>query len=349
MRSEFATAYTPYQPEISQGTLQSAFEFQSMVCLLTGMEVANTGMYDGASALAEAALMSARITGKQKVVIPATVHPNAIEVVKTYAFGKELEVVSIGHDEQDQIDQETAAVLVQSPNYFGYLEDLNKWSDAAAKSGAKFVVYVDNPLSFGLYKSPADYGADIVVGEIASLGNPLNFGGPNCGIFATKMEHLRQMPGRLVGRTQDSQGRTGYVLTIQTREQHIRRERATSNICTSEALVALGSTIYLALVGQQLRQLSEHNYHKAHYAAELIGQIDGYRLPFAGEFFNEFVIECPIAPDEVNAKLLEKGIIGGQDVSDQIPHGMLLSFTEMNTKEEIDQLVKELSTIAKGF
>lgn len=344
-RSEFATAYTPYQPEISQGTLQYTFEFQSMMCELTGMDASNVGMYDGATALAEAALMAARLTGRTKVLALSTVRPEAIEVVRTYCDGPGLTVVELPPGAQPAVDRDAACVLVQSPNYFGIVEDLGAWGEAAHAAGALLVVSV-NPVALGLLKPPAAYGADIVVGEAQALGNAPAYGGPYLGIFACRDAYLRQLPGRIVGRTQDGEGRTGYVMTLQTREQHIRRERATSNICTSQALVALGATVYLALMGPQgLRQVAELCYQKAHYAARRIAALPGYALPLPGVFFHEFVVQCPVPPAEVNDRLWERGIIGGIDVSDLVPGGLLLCCTELNTRAEIDLLADELAKI----
>jgi len=355
-RSEFATAYTPYQAEISQGTLQTAFEFQSLVCELTGMDVANAGMYDGASALAEACLMAAAVTsarggpasggGRRRIALLSSVHPHSQAVARTYAFGRGL-MVDVMPPHALALTEEHACLAVQQPNFFGYLEDVEALEKAAHAAGALFVVSVD-PISLGLFRPPGEYGADIVVGEGQSLGVPLSFGGPYLGLFACRQKHLRQMPGRLVGRTADAQGRTGYVLTLQTREQHIRRERATSNICTSQQLVALAATVYLAAMGKQgLRQVAELCYHKAHYAADRIGALPGYSLASEGVFFKEFVVRCPRPPQEVNRALLERRIIGGLDVSDQIPHGLLLCATELNTREEIDALVEGLGEIGQ--
>jgi len=351
-RSEFATAYTPYQAEISQGTLQTAFEFQSLVCELTAMDVANAGMYDGASALAEACLMAAAVTGRRRIALLSSVHPHSQAVARTYAFGRGL-TVDVMPPDAIALGEEHACLAVQQPNFLGYLEDVEALEKAAHAAGALFVASVD-PISLGLFRPPGEYGADIVVGEGQSLGVPLSFGGPYLGLFACRQKYLRQMPGRLVGRTDDAQGRTGYVLTLQTREQHIRRERATSNICTSQQLVALAATVYLAAMGKQgLRQVAELCYHKAHYAAGRIAALPGYSLASAGGgpavggsegvFFKEFVVRCPRPPAEINRALLERGIIGGLDVSDQIPGGLLLCVTEMNTREEIDALVEGLA------
>lgn len=357
-RGEFYTAYTPYQPEISQGTLTAIYEYQTMVCQLTGMEVANASMYDGATALAEAALMSARITKRDKVVVSSTLHPEYRQVLRTYTQGMELRIqdsgFSIGDGRTDRqeleraVDEETACVLVQYPNFLGIIEDLAPLAEAAHGAGALFVVAVD-PISLGMLKPPGDYGADIVVGEGQALGSPLSFGGPYLGLMACRKEHMRQMPGRLIGQTEDTKGRRGFVLTLQAREQHIRRERATSNICSNEALVALAATIYLATMGKHgLRQVAELCYHKAHYAAERVAALDGFELVFDAPFFKEFAVKMPLSSAEVNAKLLKRGIIGGYDLSQAYPElaeAMLLCVTEMNTKEEIDQLVQAFHEI----
>jgi len=344
-RSEYATAYTPYQAEISQGTLQTAFEFQSMVCELTAMDVANAGMYDGASALAEACLMAAGVTGRRRIALLSTVHPHHQAVVRTYAFGRDLTVDVLSPDGL-ALSEEHACLAVQQPNFFGYLlPDVEALERAAHEAGALLVVSVD-PISLGLFRPPGDYGADVVVGEGQSLGSPLNFGGPYLGLFACRQQYLRQMPGRIIGRTSDAQGRTGYVLTLQTREQHIRRERASSNICTSQQLVALAATVYLAAMGKQgLRQVAELCYHKAHYAAQRIAQLSGYSLAFDGLFFKEFVVRCPRPPSAVNRALLERGIVGGLDVSQYVENGLLLCVTEMNSREEIDRLAEALAEI----
>jgi glycine dehydrogenase subunit 1 len=352
-RGEFSTSYTPYQPEVSQGTLQTAFEFQSLVCELLGMEVANAGMYDGASALAEACLMATAITGRRRVALLETVHPHYEAVVRTYAAGRGLAVERVTA-EGLRLTDEHACLVVPQPNFFGHLEDVEALGQAAHAVGALYVA-VAEPISLGLLRPPGEYAADIAVGEGQPLGIPLSFGGPYLGLFACRQEYVRQMPGRIVGRTRDVEGRTGYVLTLQTREQHIRRERATSNICTSEQLVALAATVYLCAMGRQgLRRVAELCYHKAHYAAERIAGLRGYRLPLEGAFFNEFVVGCPRPVAELNRALLEEGILGGLDVSPGtgaglkpglrgLPeHAMLLCVTEMNTREEIDRLVGAL-------
>jgi glycine dehydrogenase subunit 1 len=359
-RGEFSTSYTPYQAEISQGTLQAAFEFQSLVCELLGMDVANAGMYDGASALAEACLMAAGITGRRRIALLDTVHPHYQGVVRTYASGRDLAVERVPANGL-QLTEEHACLAVQQPNFFGCLEDVDAAAGAAHAAGALFVAAVE-PVSLGLLRPPGEYGADIAVGEGQPLGIPLSFGGPYLGLFACRQEYVRHMPGRIVGRTRDIEGRTGYVLTLQTREQHIRRERATSNICTSEQLVALAATIYLCAMGKQgLRRVAELCYHKAHYAAQGISALPGYSLPFEGPFFNEFVVGCPRPVAELDRVLLAEGILGGLDVSPgsdaglapgigglkELPeHAMLLCVTEMNTREEMDRLVEVLGRLA---
>ena len=338
-RAEFYTAYTPYQPEISQGTLQTMFELQSMTCELTGMDVANAGLYDGASALAEACLMACNVTARGRIALLDSVHPDYADVVRTYARGRDLavDIVSDGG-----LSEEHACLAVQHPNFFGCLEDV--WAhEAAAHAVGTLLIAVADPISLGLLAPPGEYGADIAVAEGQSLGWPVGFGGPYLGLFACRQQYLRQMPGRIVGRTTDLDGRTGYVLTLQTREQHIRRERATSNICTSQQLVGLAAAVYLATVGKHgLRQIAETCYHRAHYAAERIAALPGYSLAFEAPFFKEFTVRCPKPVAQIQARLLEQGIIGGLDVSDRVENGMLLCVTEANTREEIDRLVAAL-------
>ena len=341
-RGEFITAYTPYQAEASQGTLQVIYEFQTLVCNLYGMEVANAGMYDGATSLAEAALMACRVTKREKVALADTVSPAYSAVIHAYCQSQDITVETVSPSNAS-LDDETACLVLQYPNYFGNIEDMQGLVDAAHTQGALAVVSTD-PTAMGMFQTPGHYGADIVTGDGQPLGIPSSFGGPYVGLFATKQEYIRQMPSRLSGRTVDKNGKTGYVLTLQTREQHIRRERATSNICTNEALYALASTIYLAAMGKHgLRQVAELCYHKAHYAAAQIGALPGYSLPIDGPFFQEFVVQCPAAPAEINRKLMEQNILGGLDVSGQIANGMLLCVTEMSSREDIDALVAALS------
>jgi glycine dehydrogenase subunit 1 len=346
-RSEFYTAYTPYQAEISQGTLQGMFELQSMVCELTAMEVANAGMYDGASALAEACLMACNVTGRHRIALLDSVNPSYAAVVRTYARGRGLAVDMVS---EGDLSQEHACLAVQHPNFFGHLEDVWVREKAAHAAGALLIAVTD-PISLGLLTPPGDYGADIAVAEGQSLGWPVSFGGPLLGLFACRQQYLRQMPGRIVGRTTDADGRTGYVLTLQTREQHIRRERATSNICTSQQLVGLAAAVYLAAVGRHgLRQVAETCYHKSHYAAQRIAALPGFSLAFQAPFFKEFTVRCPKSPAEFLARLLEQGIVGGLDVSavpagrqERVENGLLVCVTEVNTREEIDRLAEALA------
>lgn len=344
-RGEFLTAYTPYQPEISQGTLQTIFEFQSMMCELTGMDVANSGMYDAATALAEAALMACRVTGRNRVASLGTVNPRFRAVVDTYCRGAVIP--------QDMLDPGAplvtdahACLLVQYPNFYGNLEDLAHLAEVAHAAGALLVVATYLP-ALGMLKPPGAFGADIVVADGQPLGQSPSFGGPFVGVFCCRTAHLRQMPGRIVGRTTDVDGRTAYVLTLQAREQHIRRENATSNICTSQALVALATTVYLASAGPQgLREMAALCYHKAHYLAAELCRLPGFALASDASFFNEFTIICPVAPAELNGRLAELGILGGLDVSDTVAGGWLLCCTEMNSRAELDLLVREVAAIA---
>ena len=356
-RGEFLTAYTPYQAEASQGTLQVIYEFQTLISNLYGMEVANAGMYDGATSLAEAVLMACRVTRRERVAIASTVSPTYLEVIQTYCRSQAIQVDVVSTDTPG-LNGETSCLVVQYPNFYGYIEDLESLSAAAHQQEALLVVSAD-PTAMGMFQPPGHYGADIVTGEGQPLGIPVSYGGPYVGLFSTKQEYIRQMPSRLSGRTVDSQGRTGYVLTLQTREQHIRRERATSNICTNEALYALASTIYLAAMGRHgLRQAAELCYQKAHYAASQIAALPGYSLPsttnVTGTFFQEFVVQCPAPPAEINRKLMERGILGGLDLTVP-PYGgdtaevftnpMLLCVTEMNTRRDIDALIAALGEI----
>ncbi len=342
MRGEFLTSYTPYQPEVSQGTLQTIFEFQSLVCGLTGMDVANAGMYDGASALAEACLMACAVTGRSRIAISGRVHPNWLSVVRGYARGRGIAVDVQPHG-AFSITDEHACLAVSQPDFFGRMSlDAPAWGEAARAAGALFVVAAE-PVSLGLYRPPADYGADIVVAEGQSLGVPVSFGGPYVGMFACRNAFVRQMPGRIVGQTKDHDGRTGYVLTLQTREQHIRRERATSNICTSEQLIALATVVHLATLGPRgLRRVAELCYEKAHYAADRIDELPGFEVERGEPFFHEFVVRTPKPPAEINSALIERRIIGGLDVSDDAHARMLLCATELNSRADIDTLVEAL-------
>ena len=353
-RSEFYTSYTPYQPEVSQGNLQSIFEFQTLICELTGMEVANASMYDGATALAEAALMASGITGRREWLVSGCIHPAYLETLKTYAWAAGYTLVNakrsgIGTDltsVSDQITDKTACVLVQSPNFFGSIESCAQIEKITHAKGALLVMSFD-PLSLGLIKPPGEFNADICTAEGQSLGIPMGFGGPLLGLFACKKEFVRHMPGRLVGATTDSDGRRGYTLTLQTREQHIRREKATSNICTNEALCALAATVYLSTLGKSgLKEVSDLCFQKAHYAADRIAELEGCEVLGDRRFFKEFVVKCrePIA--DIQARLFENKIIGGLDLGRFFPEfegHMLICVTEKRTREEIDVLVGGLA------
>jgi len=350
-RSEFYTSYTPYQPEMSQGNLQAILEFQTMVCRLTGMEVANASMYDGASALAEAALMSSRITGRSKWMVSRAVHPSHRETMRTYAWGSgsTIEEVALSGILTDidalesWMNADVSCVVVQQPNFFGTLEDLAHIETIAHEHGAMFIVSFD-PISLGILKPPGDYNADICVGEGQSLGIAPGFGGPLVGLMACKKEYVRQMPGRLVGATVDAEGRRSYTLTLQTREQHIRRERATSNICTNQALNALAATVYMATLGSGgLRHVAQLCFQKSHYAAERTAALDGFGVLFGDQFVKEFVLRCNRPVSDINARLLGEGIIGGLDLGRFYPEfadHVLLCVTEKRTRQEIDALVE---------
>jgi len=355
-RNEFYTAYTPYQPEISQGTLQAIYEYQSLVCNLTGMEVSNASHYDGATALAEAVILAlSQHRGKRgKVVLSPAIHPQFRQVVRTYTQGMGLTLV--GDESLDNgveelagmLDKDTALVAVQYPDFFGRIEDFSKLGEAAQEAGALLCVVV-NPLALGLLKPPSDFGADVVVGEGQPLGIPLAYGGPYLGIFTTRKKYVRKMAGRLVGETVDSRGQRGYVLTLTPREQHIRREKATSNICTNQGLMALATTVYLSVMGKHgLRKVAELCYHKAHYAAEQIAALEDYSLWHDGPFFHEFVVNCPRPVTEINDRLLDYDILGGYDLGKDYPaleNRMLVAVTEVNSKEEIDDLISALEEI----
>ncbi len=346
-RGEFLTSYTPYQPEASQGTLMAGFEFQSEIAAIYDMEVANAGLYDGASALAEACLMACRVTRRERIALSSAVNPRYLEVVRTYALPQGLQIDLLPADGSG-LTSEHACFAIQSPDYFGRIALRDDSHAAFAHSlGALFVVSAD-PMSLALLKPPGQLGADIAVGEGQSLGLPLSFGGPYVGLFTTRMEHIRQMPGRIVGQTEDLDGKRAYVLTLQAREQHIKRERASSNICTSEQLLALAVATYVGTLGPEgLRQTSKLCYDLAHYAADRLAQIPGYELAFPDEpFFHEFAIRCPIPVSDANALLRAEGIVGGIDVSTPDEPRMLLCCTETNTREEIDALVRTLSSQA---
>ena len=356
-RQEFYTAYTPYQPEISQGVLQSMFEYQTMIAELTGMDAANASVYDGATALYEAVLLAARYTGRNEVLIARSVNPQYRKVLSSVLRYSDITIREIGfyHQEEGEksgrinrnelfgaITEKTAAVVIQSPNFFGVMEDLKAVSAKVKEAGALLIAVCD-PVSLGVFESPGALGADIAIGEAQPLGNPMNFGGPLLGYFAVKAPYLRRMPGRIVGETTDSEGRRGFVLTIQAREQHIRREKASSNICSNQALNALAATIYLCLVGPKgLREIALRSHQLAVYASRQL-EAAGLKLKHRHPFFREFAVQAG-DPARANRVLLADGIIGGYELADSL----LLAFTEKRTREQIDRLVSILGGIKHG-
>ncbi|MFW6135557.1 MAG: aminomethyl-transferring glycine dehydrogenase subunit GcvPA [Chloroflexota bacterium] len=353
-RGEFYSAYTPYQPEVSQGTLQAIFEYQTMICELTGMDVSNASHYDGATATAEAVITAINVhrMRRKKVVISRFVHPEYREVVRTYTQGLGLTIVEDTEGStqlEDLLDDNTACLVVQYPDFLGRFEDLSALAEAAQATGALFVVVAD-PIALGLLKPPGEFGADIVVGEGQGLGLGLSFGGPYLGFFAAKKRHVRKVAGRLVGQTVDTEEEGGFVLTLSTREQHIRRERATSNICTNQGLMALAAAVYMAALGRcGMRQVAELCYHKAHYAADRIDALDGFTVLRDRPFFKEFAVRCPRSVSEINDKLLRGWtIIGGYDLGQDYPDledHAVLCVTEMNLRQEIDLLVEALEEV----
>lgn len=352
-RSEFYTAYTPYQPEISQGTLQAIFEYQSLISNLTGMDVSNASHYDGATALAEAVIMALahHRQKRSKIILSSAIHPQYRQVVRTYMQGMGTQIVGdndLGAGPEElagMIDDDTLIVAVQYPDFLGRIEEFSVVGKAAEAAGALFCVVV-NPLALGMLKPPSEFGADVVVGEGQPLGIPLSYGGPYLGIFTTRDKYVRKMAGRLSGETTDVRGQRGYVLTLTPREQHIRRARATSNICTNQGLMALAAAVYLSLMGKSgLRRVAELCYHKAHYAAGKIDGLDGYQVWNKGAFFHEFVVSCPKPVAEINERLLDAGILGGYDLGADYPEledHMLVAVTEANSRQEIDDLVTML-------
>ncbi|MCE5257711.1 MAG: aminomethyl-transferring glycine dehydrogenase subunit GcvPA [Chloroflexi bacterium] len=358
-RAEFYTAYTPYQPEISQGTLQAIFEYQTMICALTGLEVSNASHYDGATALAEALVMALAVyRGKKtKVVLCGGIHPEYREVAATYTQGMGIRIETTALTDTglesaiNLIDDETACLAVQTPDFLGRIHDLQPAVDAAHAHGALLIV-VSNPIALGMLKPGGAYGADVVVGEGQALGNPLSFGGPYLGFFACRQEHVRRTSGRLVGQTTDINGQRGFVLTLSTREQHIRRERATSNICSNEGLNALAAAVYMAALGKcGLKQVAELCYHKAHYTAQRIAEIKGYQVNNNQPFFNEFIVACPQPAAIINKMLYEEyGIIGGYDlgrVDPALEKHMLICVTEVNSAAQIEGLATGLEEAAR--
>ncbi|RJQ05870.1 MAG: aminomethyl-transferring glycine dehydrogenase subunit GcvPA [Bacillota bacterium] len=354
-RSEFYTAYTPYQPEVSQGVLQSIYEYQTLICRLTDMEVSNASMYDGASAMAEAALIACAATRRARIVVPMTVHPEYRETVRTYARGPAIEIVEVPYDSktgqadlgalEKTVDDATAAVLLAHPNFFGCLENPDEVSRIAHDKGALFVVAVD-PISLGLLKPPGAYGADIALGEGQPLGNPMSFGGPYLGFLATSEKLVRRMPGRIAGATVDLDGDRGFVLTLQTREQHIRREKATSNICSNEALNALAAAVYLTTMGKEgLVEVARLCLEKTAYARDQIWKVPGYSVPFSAPVFKEFAVRGPGSLKEVNARLAGRKMLVGPGLGTAYPElngCFLVATTEKRTKAEIDGLAAGL-------
>jgi glycine dehydrogenase subunit 1 len=348
-RSEFYTAYTPYQPELSQGTLQQIYEFQTLICELTGMDVANASMYDAASAVGEAAVMACTITKRNKVVVSPKAHPEHKAVLRTYCEGHGIEVVE--HDVNVSVEElgaDLACVIIQQPNFLGEIRDLTTLAARVHSQGA-ILIEIYDPISLGLLKSPGELDADIAIGEGQSLGIPMSFGGPYLGLLSTKEKYVRQMPGRLSGMTTDTEGRRGFVLTLQTREQHIRREKATSNICTNEGLMAVAATAYLCCMGPQgMKRVAELCYQRSHYLANRLKQLPGYKILSREPFFKEFAVQTPIPPAELNRRLVDHKIIGGLDISGKpevegAENAWLLCVTEMNTREQLDRLVAALA------
>jgi glycine dehydrogenase subunit 1 len=355
-RPEFMTAYTPYQPEVAQGTLQAIYEFQSMVSSLNGLPVTNASMYDGASALAEAAIMASRHTGRTEILVGATVNPHYVETIKTYLSGTDINVSLVPAIEglvdfnllRESLSQNTAALIIQSPNFLGLIENIEEIAGDVKSSGALLVISYD-PISLGVLKTPGEYGADIACAEGQPLGLPLAYGGPYVGLFSVRQDLIRKIPGRLAAKTVDINNKTGYVLTLQTREQHIRREKATSNICTNQQLCALTAAMYLAIMGKKgIRQVAELCLAKAHYAASEIDKLSGYKLRFAAPFFKEFVIQTPVSPKKIIAGLSKHNILAGVDLSGfkiGLKGCLMIAVTEKITYNQIDELVFRLSKV----
>ncbi|RFT14824.1 MAG: Glycine dehydrogenase [decarboxylating] (glycine cleavage system P1 protein) [Candidatus Saccharicenans subterraneus] len=359
-RGEFVSPYTPYQPEVSQGTLQVIFEFQTLICQLTGLDIANASLYDGATGAAEAVLMANRVKNKKRLLVASNVHPEYRQVIYTYTRNLGLEVVEIPYDRLGRVDQKglesalnshTSVLLCQSPNYFGVVEDLKSLGELTHRHDALLAVVISEPLSLGLLEAPGKLGADIVTGEAQSFGLPLSYGGPYLGFMACKKEFVRQLPGRIAGQTVDAEGRRGFVLTLSTREQHIRREKATSNICTNQAHCALRATIYLETLGRQgLKKLAWLNLQKAAYALEKLTSIPGVSRKFGGPVFNEFVLEFPTDWNRIKQKLEEKGILGGLALGDDyqgLEKCALVTITEKHSREKIDRYAEVLREVLK--
>ncbi len=355
-RPEFQTAYTPYQPEVSQGTLQSIYEYQTMICELTGMEVANASLYDGGSALAEAALLACGHRRRKKIIVSSTVNPHYLEIIKTYCHGRNIKIVVIPWENgltnyknlADAVDTETAGVIFQHPNYFGCLEKVEEFQRVAQKAGA-LLISSNDPISLSVLQPPAEYDVDIATGEGQALSSPLNFGGPYLGIFASTRKLVRKIPGRLVGQTVDADGQRGFVLTLQTREQHIRREKATSNICTNQGLNALAATVYMSLMGKEgLPAVAEMCVRKSHYLAEKIAELKGFGIKFEKPFFKEFVVQSAYPVDNVLEKLRNRSIFAGiplNEYDENLHNCFLCAVTEKRTKKEMDDFVLALKEL----
>lgn len=355
-RSEFYTAYTPYQAELSQGTLEAIYEYQSMISELTGLGIANASMLDGGSAAAEAVTMGARISRNSKIILPDTINPAYREVIKSYGAGPNLEFVDLKAEKERidpeeieaELDDDTAAVIVQYPNFYGSIEKMEKIAELVQQQKKTVFIVIANPLLLGMLRAPGDFGADIVVGEAQNLGSGVNYGGPNLGFMACRDDRrmLRQLPGRIVGKTRDVEGKEGFVLTLQTREQHIRRGKATSNICTNEALNALMATIYLAVMGKEgVKEAAYQSYQKAHYLADKLDQISGFEVANKDNFVNEFVLKTEKDSEKIIEKMLEYDILPGYDLQKAGKDGLLICVTEKKSKEEMDKFIEKMEVL----
>ncbi|MDR7871568.1 MAG: aminomethyl-transferring glycine dehydrogenase subunit GcvPA [Tissierellaceae bacterium] len=356
-RSEFYTSYTPYQPEISQGTLQYLFEYQTLMCNLTGMDVSNASLYDGGTAIAEAALMASAVSRKNEIIISKSVRPESRKILKTYAHIQDLKIIEVdmkdGVTDLEQLDSlvndDTAAVIIQSPNFFGIIEDIEETAKITHKAKKAALVTSVDPISLGILKRPGDLGADIVVGEGQGMGIPLSFGGPYLGFMATSKEYMRKLPGRIVGQTEDMDGKRSFVLTLTAREQHIRREKATSNICSNQGLNTLAATVYMVTLGKEgLREVALQSTKKAHYALKKLTESGKYKQVFDRPFFKEFVVSSDVDPETISSTLRKDNIIGGYDLSKDYPqyeNSVLYAVTEKRTKSEIDKLSSVLEGI----
>jgi glycine dehydrogenase subunit 1 len=356
-RSEFVTSYTPYQPEISQGMLQAIYEFQTMICQITGLDTANASLYDGSTAVVEAALLAVGTTTDSEILVSRALDPQYRATLRTYAWSRGFSLKELPLEQgitsvaalETALTPQTRGVIIQHPNFLGNLEDMRALERLIHRSQCLFIVAITEPASLGILAAPGDYGADVVAAEGQSLGSPLGYGGPALGLFATKQDFVRRMPGRLVGKTVDDRGQEGYVLTLQTREQHIKRERATSNICTNQALLALATTVYLSALGREgFHELGEHCTRKAHYASERVTSVPGFTALFNCPFFDEFALATPMPVDQLNAQLRDRGIIGGYNLAYDYPElgdAILFAVTDSHTRSDIDSLVSALEDI----